>query len=191
MWPVLQHALTEIEQQDGVHYDLLLLLDPTSPAREAADVSGAFLSLAQSPEAYGVIGVSQPEFNPLWNCVVERDGWMADLFDGGGSYSRRQELPTVYRINGSLYLWRTDFLRTEQGPWRLSGNHLMYEIPEYRAMSFDTELEFQRAELLVSGGLITLPWLQITEGLEGIAGLKSTEAAGRGLFSAGDNNAGR
>ena len=159
MWPVLQHALAEIEQQDSVRYDLLLLLDPTSPARELADVSGAMRRLVQCPEAYGIIGVSQPDFNPMWNCVVERDGWMADLFEGGGSYSRRQQLPTVYRINGSLYLWRADFVRTEHRPWRQTGGHLMYEIPEHRAMSFDTELEFRRAELLVSGGLINLPWL--------------------------------
>ena len=44
-------------------------------------------------------------------------------------------------------------------PVILGWNHLIYEIPELRAMSFDTEIEFQKAELFVEGGLITLPWL--------------------------------
>ena len=159
MWPVLQHALRQVEDNDGILYDSVLLLDPTSPARQPSDVAGVVRCLQDCPEAYGVVGVSQPDFNPLWNCVVERNGWMTDLVEGGGNYTRRQDAPTVFRINGSIYLWHSDFVRTEQRSWRQTGGHLMYEIPELRAMSFDNEAEFQRAELLVKGGLITLPWL--------------------------------
>lgn len=159
MWPVLQHALQEMEQEIGESYDMVLLLDPTSPAREPADVAGLLRRLQKCPDAYGVIGVSRPDFNPLWNCVVEKDGWMEDLIPGGSDYHRRQDAPDVYRINGSLYLWRADFVRTEERSWRQTGGHLIYEIPEIRAMSFDTAMEFQKAELFVKGGLITLPWL--------------------------------
>lgn len=159
MWPVLQHALRHAEQKTGDFYDMVLLLDPTSPAREPADVSGVLLRLQECPGALGVIGVSRPDFNPSWNCVVEKDGWMEDLVQGGSEYSRRQDAPDVYRVNGSIYLWRSDFVRNEERSWRQTGGHLIYEIPELRAMSFDTEIEFQKAELFVEGGLITLPWL--------------------------------
>ena len=159
MWPVLQHALRHAEQETGDSYDMVLLLDPTSPAREPADVSGVLLRLQECPGALGVIGVSRPDFNPSWNCVVEKDGWMEDLVQGGSEYSRRQDAPDVYRINGSLYLWRADFVRNEKRSWRQTGRHLIYEIPEIRAMSLDSAIEFQKADLLVKGGLITLPWL--------------------------------
>ena len=159
MWPVLQHALRQVEQESGELYDMVLLLDPTSPAREHGDITGVLSRLQECPSAYGVIGVSRPDFNPMWNCVVERDSWMEDLFEGGSNYHRRQDAPPVYRINGSLYLWRADFVRAEERPWRQVGGHLLYEIPEIRAASFDTAIEFQKAELLVKGGLIILPWL--------------------------------
>ena len=159
MWPVLQHALRQVEHGTRELYDMVLLLDPTSPAREPADVAGVLRRLQECSAAYGVIGVLRPDFNPMWNCVVERDGWMEDLVEGGSNYHRRQDAPNVYRINGSLYLWRADFVRTEERPWRRTGGHLIYEIPELRAMSFDTALEFKKAELLLKGGLITLPWL--------------------------------
>ena len=32
MWPVLQHAMREVEKQDEKQYGSLMLLDPTSPA---------------------------------------------------------------------------------------------------------------------------------------------------------------
>lgn len=164
MWPVLRHALETVEREEGHRYGLLLLLDPTSPARLPGDVAEAVQRLRAVPDADGVVGVSRPDFNPIWHCVVEREGWMADLFEEGGRYDRRQDAPAVYRINGSLYLWRTNFVRTWQGEWRRSGRHLLHEIPDVRAMSIDTLDQFERAELLVKSGLITLPWL--TEGRE-------------------------
>lgn len=159
MWPVLRHALEYVESHDGVRYDKLLLLDPTSPIREVADVSKALDRLNRSPEAVGIIGVSQPNANPIWHCVVERDGWMADLFEEGSRYEYRQEVPTVYEINGCLYIWRTEFVRREPRSWRRGGRHVIYEIPHARAVSIDTLEQFERAELLLKGGLISLPWL--------------------------------
>lgn len=156
LWPVLQHALKEVELQQGISYDLLLLLDPTSPGRKSADVTESLSLLHGRPEADGVIGVSQPDFNPLWNCVVARDGWMTDLISEGAEYERRQDAPTVYRINGSLYLWRTRFLRSHEITWRKGGRYLMHEIPETRAMSIDTAMEFDRIEVLVREGFIDL-----------------------------------
>lgn len=158
MWPVLRHALEAVEAAEGARYDGLLLLDPTSPAREPGDVQDAWNSLLDSEEADGIIAVSQPDFNPIWQCVVEKDGWMAPLIPDGDNFDRRQDVPPVYRINGALYIWRTDFVRTEMKSWR-RGRHLVHIMPDDRAMSIDDEHEFLRAELLVRSGMVRLPWL--------------------------------
>ena len=84
---------------------------------------------------------------------------MADLVDSDTQYERRQDVPPVYRVNGSLYIWRTSYLRSEAQSWHDTKQHLIYEIPEFRAMSIDTPYEFQRYELLVDNGLIDFPWL--------------------------------
>ena len=159
MWAVLLHALETVEEQERARYEEVLLLDPTSPARVPEDIAGALEKLRAAPAADGVIGVSEPDFNPMWHCVVERDGWMADLIPEGAGFDRRQDVPSVYRINGSLYIWRTAFMRRHRDSWRRPGRHLLYEIPELRAMSIDTEEQFQKAELLVKAGLVRFPWL--------------------------------
>ena len=84
---------------------------------------------------------------------------MAQLIEEGRDYDNRQEVPIVYRINGSIYIWRAEYMRNEAVSWRRSDKYAMHEIPEHRAMSFDTLSEFQRAEALVAGGLVDLPWL--------------------------------
>lgn len=161
--PVLRHALEQAENEGGVKYDLLLLLDPTSPSRIPRDVAEAVIQLRGQPTADGIISVSQPDFNPIWHCVVERDGWMTDLIAEGSIYERRQDVPTVFRINGLLYIWRADYMRRPGDSWRETGRHAMYEIPEARSISIDTIEEFERAKALVNGGIIELPWLTSIE----------------------------
>lgn len=157
MWPVLQHALQEVEARDGKQYHSLMLLDPTSPSRLPEDVAACIAHLENSASADGVICVSQPEFNPFWHCVVEKNGWMDDLLPDASSYTRRQDLPVVYRINGMLYLWRREHVRMANN-WR-HGRLLMYEVPEHRTIHIDDIFEMKKAELMVQHGLIGFPWL--------------------------------
>ena len=157
MWPVVADALSRLEQA-GESHDLVLLLDPTSPARLPEDVAGALARLRAEPEADGVVGVSEPPFNPIWHCVVDRDGWLAPLDATGSTYGRRQDVPRVLRINASLYIWRTSFVHTEPKTW-MNGRHLLYEIPDERAIHIDAKHELDLAELLIAAGRIRLPWL--------------------------------
>ena len=160
MWPVVRHALSTLEKFDNAEYETLLLLDPTSPARIPADVSDAFALLDSNPTADGVIGVSKPEFNPIWTCVIEQGGWMTGLLGDSQEFGSRQEVPPVYRINGSLYLWRSKFIRAHENSWRAEGKYLMHEIPEARAMSIDDADQFHKAEVLVEKGLVDFPWIE-------------------------------
>lgn len=160
LWPVLQHALRAVEAQDGASYRYIALIDPTTPCRQPEYMTHCVQRLTAAPDADGIVAVSRPDFNPIWTCVVVEDGWMKALFAEGGRYERRQDVPAVYRINGALYLWTTEFLRTTHGQWRDQGRLLPYEIPDTTAISIDTLDEFNRAELLVRSGLVRLPWLE-------------------------------
>jgi len=157
--PVLTHALRTIEEASGIRYDYVLLLDPTSPGRLPEDVTNALQQLRETPSATGIIGVSEPDFNPIWHCVLERNGRMVDLIEAGADYSRRQDVPPVYRINALLYLWRSEFIRSGELQWRRGKENLLYKMPDVRALHIDTQDEFDRAELLVQSGIVTLPWL--------------------------------
>lgn len=159
IWPVLKHALAEVERQEGRPYQYLLLTDPTSPGRLPSQISQAFARLKATPAADGIIAVSRPDFNPVWVCVVEKEGWMTDLIDGSARYARRQDVPVTYRINGSFYVWRADVVRTRPS-WREGAKLLMEVTPELRSFAIDTLEEFQKAEVLVLSGLVPLPWLK-------------------------------
>jgi CMP-N,N'-diacetyllegionaminic acid synthase len=157
MLPVLRHALEALDPE-ATGYDLVLLLDPTSPGRLPHDVTTAHDRLAAVQEADGVVSVSEPSFNPIWHAVVEKDGYLEQLHPEGRAFGRRQDLPRVLRINAALYLFRTTFLRRVQETW-LNGRHLTLEIPEQRAFHIDSEHDFRLCELALEAGLVRVPWL--------------------------------
>lgn len=160
MLPVLQHALAAVGQESA--YTRLLLLDPTSPARLPEDVERAHALLEADAAADGVVSVSEPAFNPIWHAVVERDGYLEQLFPDGRRYGRRQDVPRVLRIAATLYLFRISFLQGERETW-LAGRHLPLEIPDLRALHIDVADDFATAEALICCGAVSLPWLDSVE----------------------------
>jgi N-acylneuraminate cytidylyltransferase len=160
MAPVLRHALAEVERIDGRRYDLLVLLDPTSPARDPGLVSAAIAQVAADPELDGVISVSAPHFHPLWVGVrpdPEHPGALTRYFPEGTGVTRRQQLDRYLRINGSFYVWRTGFVRRMEVSWFDEGRHGFVETPEWQAFAIDDLEEFRTLEALVAQGRIRLP----------------------------------
>lgn len=157
-WPALQHALIEAERIFGQRFGSLLELAPTSPARLPEDVVNAVELLEPDSRAVGVVAVSEPQFNPRWVCVEERDGYMVQSFDSH-IYARRQDVPKTYRINGMLYLWKRDYVLGTPVLHFHQTAHRLLRVPEERAIDIDGLHDFQVAELLFRGGLLSLPGL--------------------------------
>ncbi len=162
MWPVLQHAVREMERVSGMRYGSVLLLDPTSPGRIPSDITEAVRLLDEDPAAVGVIAVSEPHFNPRWVCVENAGGYIRHVVPMDKKYTRRQDVPPVYRINALLYLWRREYMEQKsQGVGEHP--HRMLVVPEERAIHIDEASDFTLAELLIREGLVTLPWLSSGE----------------------------
>jgi len=66
-------------------------------------------------------------------------------------------VPSVYRINATLYLWRRDWVLGAED-WR-AGRLRMLVVPEERAIHIDEPSQFEHASLLLERGLLRLPWL--------------------------------
>lgn len=160
MAPVLEHALAMVEQQEGTPYDFVVLLDPTSPAREPADVTEALHRLRSHPGWDGVVAVSAPTFHPAWVGVrpaADDPQRLERYFADGVGVTRRQGLGRYLRVNGNFYVWRAGFVRQMPASWLDEGVHGMLEIPEARAFAIDDQHEFDVLEALVAQGFVTLP----------------------------------
>ncbi len=159
MAPVIRHALETVESQEGLRYDAVLLLDPTSPIRTASDLVQAIALLDNTPGIDGVVSVSAPTFDPLWVGIeAHQDAPLTRFFPEAAGVTRRQDNKRRYlRINGNFYLWTADFVRRLENSWLDEGSFLALEIPESRSFSIDDEYEFQLIEALAASDLVRLP----------------------------------
>lgn len=87
----------------GEHYDLILLLEPTSPLRETEDIDTAIRSLVENGSAESIVSVCKSETaHPSYSVTFE-NGFIVP-YEVGENVIRRQDLASVYFFDGTIYL---------------------------------------------------------------------------------------
>jgi N-acylneuraminate cytidylyltransferase len=138
---VLMHAL---DQLPG--YDYVVLLQPTSPLRTAADIDAA-LALLESRGAPSCVSVCEAEQSPYWMFRLADGDALAALLPGEAGASRRQDLPPVYVLNGAIYIARIDWLRRTKS--FLGDGCIAYRMPAERSVDIDTAADFEAFRRMV------------------------------------------
>ena len=90
----------------GCKFDLIILLQPTSPLRTSQDIDEAirlYLS-KKSSKNDTLISVSKVEQKILWAQGIDRNGYLYSHFDFDLSNPRRQDLSCCYLPNGAIYI---------------------------------------------------------------------------------------
>lgn len=129
-----------VEQLPG--YDILVILQPTSPLRSADDID-ATLEKLQQHRAPACVSVMKPAKSPYWSYTIDQQQQLQALFDSELARRRRQDLPQSYALNGAVYAARTDWLlenRSCMGEGTVA--HLM---PAERSLDIDTAFDLQLA----------------------------------------------
>lgn len=147
-YDVLLHALNFYENQ-GRFYDNIILLQTTSPFREARHVKEA-LSLYH-PDIDMVVSVKETDSNPYYICFEENSEGMLYISKGDGHYIRRQDCPHVYEYNGAIYIINPDSLKK----YALSQfrRRIKYVMDNEYSIDLDTMLDWQIAELILNNKL--------------------------------------
>lgn len=140
----IKHA---IENNDG--YEYVVLLQPTSPLRTAKHLQEA-IQLLEEKQADAVISVCETEHSPLWANSLPEDKNMQGFLREELLNTRSQDLPTYYRLNGAIYICKTDKL-LEAGSFFLKENIYAYVMDAESSVDIDTEIDFKWAEFLVCG----------------------------------------
>ena len=143
-YDVILHALRWMEEH-GRRYDRVVLLQPTSPMRTAADLLGA-VSL-WTPDIDMVVGVRPAKTNPYYNAFETDADGMLHISKGDGGITRRQDAPEVWEYNGAVYVMTAESLK--RGP--MSGFRRVKPFPmsEEHSVDIDSELDFLLAETLL------------------------------------------
>lgn len=146
---VILHAMDRADAC-GTAYDCVVLLQPTSPMRTAADILGA-LAL-YTPACDMVVSVTEAASNPYYNCF-EADpatGYL-HVSKGDGLYTRRQDAPPAWEYNGAVYVINPLSLR--KMPLGAFPRRVPYPMPRSRSVDLDTPADWLVAEALMSANI--------------------------------------
>jgi CMP-N-acetylneuraminic acid synthetase len=146
--PVIQHAVRFMEELEGVTYDCVVMLQPTTPLRLASDIDAGIELLLESGADSVISVVDVGAYHPLRMKRVIQNGLLINYIDQGHEDLRpRQQLPPVYIRNGALYITRRNVLLEQNS---FTGRDCRaYIMPKERSVNIDTEFDLVLAEYLL------------------------------------------
>lgn len=145
---VLIHALEATEAADDRRYDVVVMLQPTSPLRTAADVARTIRMLVDGGwDSVWTVSATDSKGHPLKQLTLGCDGAL-DYYDRrGAEIIARQQLSPVYHRNGVAYAMTRACL-TEQRT--IMGRKAGALLVEGEHVSIDTEEDIALIEWLMA-----------------------------------------
>ena len=128
------------------NFDLVILLQSTSPLRTSKDIDST-INLLFAKKAKTLVSVCLSEHHPLWANTLTGEGFMDNFIKSKKFNRNRQELPVFYRPNGAIYLAFTKDLLKNKG--FIGSKTIAYIMPAERSVDIDTKLDFDFAALLI------------------------------------------
>ena len=144
---VIRHAIDWYKNR-GHFFDLIVLLQVTSPLRNAQHVKEA-LAL-WNDEIDMVVSVKETAANPYYVLFEEdKEGFLQK--SKTGNFIRRQDCPNVYEYNGAIYVYNIDKIQhTSLSKFTRKKKYLM---DTHCSIDVDDELDFLLAQIVLNGSV--------------------------------------
>lgn len=144
---VLTHALLATEADDGKRYDIVVMLQPTSPLRKIEHVTAVVEKLVdQGFDSVWTVSETDSKAHPLKQLVLADE--KLDYYDpAGAQVLARQQLDPVYHRNGIAYAITRACLLAQKN---LLGSRTGAVVLEGHFVSIDTEWDMRMIEFIIA-----------------------------------------
>ncbi len=145
-WDVVRFVVSEYEKR-GKNFDIIVLLQPTSPLRTAENIIDAY-DMMMERHAKAVISVCEPDHSPLWADTISSDGNMKGFIKREYRGIPRQALPLYYIVNGAIYIIRRDILNADMSDI-YDNECYAYVMSRENSVDIDNELDYRMASFMI------------------------------------------
>lgn len=144
---VVEHALSTLETEHNITFENVILLQPTSPLRTKENLIDA-IELFEEKKANAVISVCECEHSPLWTNTLSEEKSMNSFLDSQVLNKRSQDLPTYYRLNGAIYIYKTSELLKSKSMFPKEKS-FGFEMDPINSIDIDNQFDFDFAEFMM------------------------------------------
>lgn len=132
---------------EGVEFDAVALLQPTTPIRLIQRWDAARELLNSGCE--GAIGISPAETHPFLAFHDSADGYLEPWVSNPDKITRSQDFPPAYAVNGALYLTRVDALMKQRSFFPRKCRPVLC-TEHVENIDIDTPFDWRVAEMLIA-----------------------------------------
>lgn len=143
---VIIHALDFLEN-NGRTFDIVLLLEPTSPLREVTDIQLALQRMVDNESAAIVSVCRAGSTHPAFIFRTTSHGRLKPFLSSLPTGLRRQEIETMFYLDGTLYASTVKALQEQRSFYH--DDTLAYEVSKWKALEIDDMDDFQMVEAIV------------------------------------------
>jgi N-acylneuraminate cytidylyltransferase/CMP-N,N'-diacetyllegionaminic acid synthase len=145
---VVLDAVSYFESQ-GLCFDYLVMLEPTSPMTEAQDIDFALESLISQQDRFeNLITVSESiAGHPQFTFKLESDKSLSTYNGSKWKFKRRQELDKLFFQTGSLYISEMKALKLNKS--FISARTMGFEVQKIQSFEIDDLIDFKIVEMLI------------------------------------------
>lgn len=129
----------------GAKHDIVIDLDLTSPLRKVSDIKGVLNELLNNEDAELSFSMTTSRRSPYFNQVRKFENGFYKPVNYTGAVAR-QEVPSVYDMNASIYAYRHSFL-SKQGKL-FDANAVAYEMKDTAVLDIDNPEDKELMEIL-------------------------------------------
>jgi len=149
-YEVILHAI-QYYKSIGKKYDVVVLLQPTSPFRNVTNLKEAIGLFSSNIDM--VVSVFETRSNPYYVLFEEdENGFLRKSKQG--NFARRQDCPIVYEYNGSIYVMNVKSLKEKS--FTQFGTIVKYVMDSEYTIDLDTQLDWEFAEFLIKSNRVLL-----------------------------------
>ena len=146
---VIKHVLDFYKSESNLDFNYTVLLEPTSPLRDASDIDRAMEDLIKNPRAVSIVGISKTEAqNPAFLVRIKEDDTLMGAQNIGIKSVRRQEIEDVYFLEGSIYVSETTALLERKTFYHEATIGCVF--PKWKSLEIDDLDDFIMVEALMA-----------------------------------------
>lgn len=135
-------------QARGQEYDVVILLQPTSPLRTAEEIDVAIEVFFQH-QMEGVVSVNVADISPFLLRTIHNHR-LHRIIDESSTI-RRQDMPTYYEVNGAIYINRVEEVTEDLS---FNDNPIPYIMNRDHSVDIDTWDDLTEAETIIKEGYL-------------------------------------
>lgn len=147
-YSAIEHMLDYYRLKLKQEFEFVVLLEPTSPLRTAEDIDNAIIKLALHPKATSIVGVGKCETqHPDFLVNIGAEGYISSILETKIASKRRQDISSVFFLEGSIYISRTKSLREFKTFYQ--DRTIAFEFPKWKTFEIDDFTDFLIVEKLL------------------------------------------